>query len=450
MYGQSETLVVTETTTKADNTSTQANVTATATYSGHNTKIINVNKGVITATGVGQTEINVTVGKNTVKVLVSVTSPPQPPVTPTNPGHVTVDGNAVSNQANDPAVTEIKVAVPALTDTQPEVSAKVPTGSLQTIAQSSKPLVIASGNTEVVVPNEVLKNIAAGNPESMTVSVKMAKSTDVNGAVSATFEFTITTVKNGNTTKVTTFSTPVEVTVPVAAAIKDPRKVAAYYVNETTNGLDYVGGTYGNGQFVFKTNHFSKFVVVENNKTFSDIQKYWAQDQIEVLASRAITSGKTDTTFNPEGKVTRAEFAVLIARSLNLPMEEYKGTFKDVTTSKEWAYAGIEAAHRAGIVNGKTTDSFDPDALITREEIATMIVRAVKYKDANLLKDVDTSKTFADEKAVGDFAKVSIKQAVGLGIVTGRAGNKLDPKANASRAEAAVMLYRALDKMNEF
>jgi len=73
-----------------------------------------------------------------------------------------------------------------------------------------------------------------------------------------------------------------------------------------------------------------------------------------------------------------------------------------------------------------------------------------RYQDASLLKDVDTSKSFADDKSFGSFAKLSVKQVVGLGIVAGRAGNKFDSKSNATRAEAAVMLYPALDKLNAF
>ncbi|WP_342542151.1 S8 family serine peptidase [Paenisporosarcina sp. FSL H8-0542] len=429
------------------------NVTTDASYSVQNLSIVAVEKGLVTAKAAGTTKITVEYEghSTTVDVIVQnkvIVTPPTP--SPITPGEVVVNDSTILNQTSNPQVQEVKVELPALTDAQPQVSAKISYGSINAVAQSSKPLVINSGSTEVNVPNAVVKAIAAGSPDSVTVTVKKSKSDDVEGAVSASYEFTISTVKNGKTTTVSSFSAPVKLTIPTTSTVKDPRKVAAYYMNELKHTLDYSGGTYSEGKFVFKTNHFSKFVVIEHAKTFSDIQKYWAQDEIEVLASRSITSGKTDATFNPEGKITRAEFAVLIARALNLPIDEYQGTFKDVPTSKAWAFAGIEAAYRAGIVNGKTKDSFNPDALITREEIAAIVVRAVKYQDATLLKDVDSSKSFADDKAIGDFAKVSVKQAVGLGIITGRSGNKFDPKANATRAEAGVMLYRALDKMNEF
>lgn len=183
---------------------------------------------------------------------------------------------------------------------------------------------------------------------------------------------------------------------------------------------------------------------------FGDVEKHWAKKEIEALVSKGIFLGKTEELFAPEDKLTRAEFAVLVARALELEVKEYEGKFSDVSTNKKWAYAGIEAASRAGIINGKADGSFLPDAQITREEIAAIIIRAVNYSDATILNGLDTTKVFADDSSISVFAKLSVKQAVALGIVNGRSGNQFFAKANATRAEAAVMLYRALDKMNEF
>jgi len=375
-----------------------------------------------------------------------------PPAPPTEPGSVVVDEEDVKDQVSNPATTEVTIEAPAMTEAQPNVKAEIPASVLTNVVNSAKPLVVSTGGTEVQVPANVLKSIASSSPEKATVNVGFAKNSTIPSTgtnMSSVFEFSISVEKDGKTTKVSKFDQPIQVTVPVTASAKDARKVAAYYVNEASNKFEYVGGKLVDGKLVFKTNHFSKFVVIENNKTFTDVNKHWAQDEIEVLASRTITSGKTDTKFDPQGQITRAEFAVLIARALNLPMDEYQGTFSDVTKSKAWAYAGVEAAYEAGIVKGSSKTTFTPDALITREEIATMIVRAVKYQDEQLFADLDTSKSFADATSIGSFAKETVKQAAALGIVNGREGNLFNPKANATRAESAVMLYRSLEKLNE-
>ena len=358
------------------------------------------------------------------------------------------------DQINDTKTKEVKVFISAPTSAVPTVKAEIPLSVLKSLVNSNKLFTIQAGKTEISVPHNVLKTMAEASSSQATIIVTLMKDAAkvTQGTVlSDVYDFTIMVEKNGKTSNISLFSKPIEVKIAVdSASLKDKRKVAAYFMNEKTGTFEYVGGKYENGKVAFQTYHFSKFVILETNKSFIDIQKYWAQDEIEVLASRSITAGKTNTKFDPAGKITRAEFTVLIARALNLPLSSFEGTFKDVSKSKEWAYPGIEAAYHAGIVKGKTKDHFDPDGLITREEIATIIIRAIQYQDASLLVNLNTTKTFADDSKISSFAKDAVNKAVALGIVKGRTKTAFEPKANATRAEAAVMLYRSLEKLKEF
>ncbi|MCH1624515.1 pullulanase [Fredinandcohnia quinoae] len=372
------------------------------------------------------------------------------PAPPTSNVYV-VDENNIASQINDSNASVIQVEVSELTKEKPEVAVEFTNAILEKIAESSKPLVIKAGKVQVTLPSEVVKNLVKTSQDKIRIKIGLAKNTGIPGngtAISDVFEFSITTEKGGKTTTLSTFSEPVEISVPVSVStIDDKRKVAAYYING--NKLEYVGGTYSEGKVTFKTNHFSKFVIVGDDITFDDIKNHWAKDELEVLASRSITYGTSPTTFNPEGKITRAQFAVLLARALNLPKTKYEGVFKDVTDKSTWSYPGIEAAYHAGIVNGTSADTFDPNAFITREQIAAMIIRAVEYANADLTKELSKQKPFADEAQIGKYAKPSVKKATALGIIFGRQGNKFAPKDNATRAEAAVMLYRALNVLNE-
>ncbi|WP_162497508.1 S-layer homology domain-containing protein, partial [Filibacter tadaridae] len=179
---------------------------------------------------------------------------------------------------------------------------------------------------------------------------------------------------------------------------------------------------------------------------FSDITNVFAKDEINKLAAKGIIQGKSDTNFAPNAQITRAEFAVLLARSLELPTKKYEGTFSDVNTSKKWAYAAVEAAAKAGIVNGTADGKFNPDAPIKREEIAAMVIRALEYQDKSKLENLDTPANFKDHGHIGAFAIDSVYKATALGVIKGNEGN-FNPKNNATRAEAAVMLYRALDTL---
>lgn len=179
---------------------------------------------------------------------------------------------------------------------------------------------------------------------------------------------------------------------------------------------------------------------------FTDITNTFAKDEINKLAAKGIIQGKTDTEFAPNASITRAEFTVLLARALDLPLKSYEGKFTDVNTSKKWAYAGIEAAATAGIVNGTLDGKFNPDAPIKREEIAAMVVRAVEYKEKSKLENLEKPAEFIDHSSIGAYAIDSVYKATALGVIKGNDG-KFNPKNNATRAEAAVMLYRALDTL---
>lgn len=181
--------------------------------------------------------------------------------------------------------------------------------------------------------------------------------------------------------------------------------------------------------------------------TFSDIQGHWAQEQIEDLATFGIIKGKTAELFAPEADLTRAEYAVLLVRTLDLELKPYKGTFKDVTT-KHWAHQYIEAAARAGIVLGNTDGTFKPNADISRQDTAVMVIRAVKYEDASLLVGLDLSHKYADQNKVTTYAQKAVSQAYALGLMTGREKNVFAPKDEITRAETAVVVHRALTLMD--
>ncbi|WP_060207577.1 NEAT domain-containing protein [Sporosarcina koreensis] len=181
--------------------------------------------------------------------------------------------------------------------------------------------------------------------------------------------------------------------------------------------------------------------------SFKDIDKTWAKPYIEALAAKEIVKGKTADTFAPNDKITRAQFALIIARALDLEKQEFQGTFSDVTKDMDGFVYEVEAANRAGIIQGDA-GKFNPNAAITRQQMATMIIRAIEFKDASLLKNVETTVEFADAAQINDYAKEAVQMAVGLGIIDGDVvkGQKVfSPKAHATRAHAVKMVYNMLE-----
>lgn len=105
-----------------------------------------------------------------------------------------------------------------------------------------------------------------------------------------------------------------------------------------------------------------------------------AYEAITGLSALNIINGYEDGSFQPEGKITRAEFATIIMRTLGMDVSSKTNTVFEDVTSEHWASGAIQEAYGAGIVNGRTATTFDPEAEVTYEEATKMIVCAMGYQ----------------------------------------------------------------------
>ncbi|MGI9952713.1 S-layer homology domain-containing protein [Moorellaceae bacterium AZ2] len=181
-------------------------------------------------------------------------------------------------------------------------------------------------------------------------------------------------------------------------------------------------------------------------KTFADIQGHWAQKDIELMAGLGIAGGVAADRFDPDGLVTRAQFAAFLVRSLGIAeTKPAAASFTDVGP-EAWYYGAVEAARQAGLIGGYPDGSFKPNQGITREEMTAMAVRAMAKAD-KLVTVADAEGVlarFADKDTIGSWVRQPVAQAVEAGLVGGREGSRLAPKENATRAEAVGMLKRLL------
>lgn len=178
---------------------------------------------------------------------------------------------------------------------------------------------------------------------------------------------------------------------------------------------------------------------------FKDMKGHWAKEDVEYMAALDLVSGKAEGTFAPDDTVTRAEFAVLITRAMGLSTEEYANSFFDVV-SEDW-YAGyVQAAKSAGYMNG-SDGLFRPNDPISREEIATVIVAAYNA-ETNTQLEKGGALYFNDIDEIGPWAYDYIVEAVNEGFVAGLTEDTFAPKAEATRAQAVVMLRRVYDKLH--
>ena len=169
----------------------------------------------------------------------------------------------------------------------------------------------------------------------------------------------------------------------------------------------------------------------------------WAAEPVNTLAAAGILNGRSDETFDPGANVTRAEFAKMICVAMSIP--EAPNTtipsFADVTED-DWYFGWVEAAAAKGIVNGVTDTTFAPNDNITREQMASMLYRAIVSMGYAEMLPGGIPVSFADYAAIADYAKAAVAELAGAGVINGVTDTTFAPKATATRAQAAAILYQ--------
>ncbi|MBP3966913.1 Ig-like domain-containing protein [Paenibacillus lignilyticus] len=262
--------------------------------------------------------------------------------------------------------------------------------------------------------------------------------------------FEMSVSSNGQTKNVESLNNYVTRSITTGAVL-DGKAVSVAWLDPQTNKLSYVPTrvTRASGQSVisFKRKGNSVYAVVQGAAGYTDLSNHWARADILLLAKKYIVEGNTLTTFAPKKAITRGEFAMFIAKGLGLAGDRTAaGKFKDVNTSTALA-AYIGAASSAGIVKGMADGSFKPNNPITREEMASMMVRAASAAGVSIVPKQSTAnllKKYTDRGKIGTWAQTDIAKAVDSGIISGLTATTFGAKNKATRAEAAVMLKRLL------
>lgn len=195
-----------------------------------------------------------------------------------------------------------------------------------------------------------------------------------------------------------------------------------------------------------------KIVTLTNKgpRSFSDIKGYWAQSAIERLASLGILDGRPDGSFGPRETLSRAQFTKMVATLLGINSQT-KPVFSDVPANR-WYSASIQGAFEEGIVKGYVGGAFEPDEPVTREEMAKILTDAMLWLNADVFAeapDYASAQAFRDYGRIGNWAKEPVSRMLEEGILLGKTNGILDPKGDATRAEAAAVLVRLIERMSD-
>lgn len=175
---------------------------------------------------------------------------------------------------------------------------------------------------------------------------------------------------------------------------------------------------------------------------FTDVPEgAWYHDYVYDLVYRGVVNGMTATTYEPEGKLTRAQFVKLLACSLEEAetLKTYEGQHPFTDSEGHWAETYIAWAKDKGIVEGVSATEFDPEAPITREQMATIFGRYALKQGIELPKDAAPAQSFPDADKISEYAREFVELMRIAGILNGYEDGTFRPQGNATRAEAAKL-----------
>ena len=172
---------------------------------------------------------------------------------------------------------------------------------------------------------------------------------------------------------------------------------------------------------------------------FTDVPaSRWSYPYIKELYEAGVVSGTTATTFEPTGSVTRAQFVTFLAGLAGVNVSAYQyGPFSDVPADAWYApYVNWAAANH--IVSGTSATTFDPNATISRQDMAVMLYNYAQRYDVTLNEQTVTP--FTDESAIADYALSAVQALHRAGVISGMPDGSFQPYATATREQACTML----------
>ncbi|MDD4548888.1 MAG: S-layer homology domain-containing protein [Syntrophomonadaceae bacterium] len=351
---------------------------------------------------------------------------------------------------------------------------------LKDINKAGKDIEVTRDGVKLTIPARALQlskdnklNISIQTLSESKAKIVLSKIAADKTVVGPVYEINLTTEESVSGV---TFAKPVTVVLSYAKTDiegLDEETLDAFYYNDGKKEWQQLKGELNTKQdtVTFTTTHFSKYTLMADKTQdstavvepepepekplpqieFNDLNGHWAEADIYKMVEMDLVKGVSVTEFAPQKNISRAEFVTLLSRAVGLqPGTLYKGRFYDVPAD-QWYFNIVNTAADAGLVSGYTATTFAPQDPVTREQMAVMIKRALAYKG----KDVEPTTEavtaslarFTDQNVISSWARTSVAAAVQQNIVSGRDNGLFAPAANATRAEAAVMILRMYSQM---
>lgn len=266
-------------------------------------------------------------------------------------------------------------------------------------------------------------------------------------AASEPIDFMITASSGDRTVEVNSFTEYVEREIPLPAGTNSNQITTAVVIedNGTVRHVPTAVTRTGSNDYA-RVNSLtnSSYALIWNPKQFSDVAGKWSQASVNDMASRMVVNGVGNDRYNPEGAVTRAEFAAILVRALGLPTSGQTNGFSDVAAS-DWYAGAASTANAYGLITGYPNGTFAPNATITRQEAFAILDRATQIVPLQPSDSGSELSSYRDRADVASWARTSTQAILASGLVEG-SGGWLRPEATLSRAESAAVAQRLLQQ----
>ncbi|MBT2291879.1 S-layer homology domain-containing protein [Paenibacillus albidus] len=258
--------------------------------------------------------------------------------------------------------------------------------------------------------------------------------------------------KDGKELPVAGVQSLMELAFPYEEGKADVELLGIYRFNNAAERWEYIGGVAdpSRHEVVVQGNAGYRYALLQFNKSYADVpDAHWANRTLKVLSAKQIVTGMNDTSFDPQGTTTRAEFTALLVRALGIQPASKPAGFRDVTEGA-WYTPSISAALEAGLIQGISDQEFAPNRYITREQIAVLLMRAYNRSGGTGHPEpADRIAPFQDKDELSAWAKAEVNQAVGLGLMRGRSDSVFAVKEPAVRTETAQAVLNLLQTLKK-
>jgi hypothetical protein len=340
---------------------------------------------------------------------------------------------------------------------------------------------------EIVLDSAPAEKLEALPPDSAAATL-LANVDDDASLVKAVTVFDISVLIDDEEVPITVNGSQAFKIILPYSAVDSSNNVTVDYIDENGNvsqyGLSGISYDKDNGLVTFYTTHLSLYAVVEStpppsgggggggtvpvvpaeeepedeeattgggsagswaDNPFSDVSSAdWFYADVEYAVKNGLFNGTSADAFSPNASMTRGMIVTVLGRLADADISAYTDSdFSDVESGQYYT-AYVEWAKDNGIVNGVGDNLFAPNANVSRQDFAVLLMRYADFAQKQFPSTRQFS-VFSDDADIADYAKNAIQTLYNGGIINGVGGDAINPKGPATRAEVAAMLHRFIE-----